>query len=289
MPVTSSEFQWPKKVGPSSRVIRPPYDAFDDKCWQENSILVPHEALRWMDSRIKEMIARVDGKEAWRVTLFTGWLRDRYLDFIHHHHDAEEQTYNPAIVAAGGDIGKSIVPQHQALMAGIAKATELCNAVDAEVGRRVGVKVSPVDAEVEAGTGSTTALQNLKQHLLAFIKDMEDHLAEEEVIYPKAIRQAGMTQKEEAAVVEKIIQGLGLDGNKKFLPVIVYAMCEWGGEDYMQHWLLNGGPPPPIRFALQKCWLHDFYVNNLGVINAITSSDTEYVPETPQCSICTIQ
>ena len=49
---------------------------------------------------------------------------------------------------------------------------------------------------------------------------MFEHLAEEEQIVPTILRE-NFTQNEEKKIVEKIIQSLGLSGNKMALPWII--------------------------------------------------------------------
>merc|ERR1712232_730566 len=109
------------------------------------------------------------------------------------------------------------------------------------------------------------------QSLVYFV---ELHLAEEETSYPEVLR-AAMTEKEDAELVGQIIQGLGLEGNKKFLPPVVYAMCMWKGEEKAMEWVAN--LPPPIQVLLKRCWVNDFYENQLRVLEAL-KGDEEFMP-----------
>lgn len=261
MPLKSADFAWPRQQGPSSRVIK------GLGAWQDEGILVPHEAFRWIHQNIKKMMERVDGKEEWRTFLFCNYLEVRYLDSIHHHHDAEEKTYNPAITKAGGKLTENLSVGHKDILAGIVKAKDMIGRVRA---------------------GDLQALSELKAYLLTLITDVEEHLAEEEVMYPKALRESGMTKEQEVVVINEIVAGLGLEGNKILLPPILYCMCMWAGEDYMQNWFMEN-PPPPIRMLVDKCWLNDFHVNHLQVVEAVCNSDAEYTPETPQCGLCVVQ
>merc|ERR1712232_481175 len=112
----------------------------------------------------------------------------------------------------------------------------------------------------------------------SLVEFMEQHLAKEEADYVWELR-AVMTDGQ-------IIQGLGLEGNKKFLPAIVYAMCMWKGEEKTMEWLATN-VPPPIQMLFKKCWIHDFYENQLRVLEALTK-DEEFTPATPSCDVCTL-
>jgi hypothetical protein len=259
MPLTSPDFAWPAKGKPYSRVIT------EIKDWADRGILVPHEMFRWYHGHIKEILGKLDGTEEWRTALFCSWVETYYLDMVHHHHEAEENIYNPGIIAKGGQLPDKIKTDHAELLASVDKIKEYL---------------------VKMKSGDKSAIPELKSFFIKVIDSMENHLAEEEQIYPSACRGC-MTQEEETAIVTKIVQGLGLDGNKKMLPPILYVMCIWDGEEQMQKWF-EAGPPPPIRMMTQKCWLSDFYDNNLSVIEGLKGS-VEFTPKTPQCGLCVVQ
>jgi len=263
MPITTAPntFQWPTKRGPLSPGIK------DPQCWQDEGILVPHEMFRWYFTQVREMLAAMDNSaETWKPKLFGKWATVYFLPMVHHHHEAEETIYNPWITAAGATLTKSIETDHKSLMDGVDKATAI--------------------AQKCAAGNDSKAIAELKQVLTKWMEDCEAHFDEEEKIYPEALKSTGLSPEDEGKTVEKIIQGLGLDGNKKMLPAILYAMCLWGGEQKMQGFFDT--LPPPIQLLCQKCWLDDFWVNNLQVMQAITSGVGEYVPESPQCALCTV-
>jgi hemerythrin-like domain-containing protein len=263
----SAPFPWPSKAEPTSRVISSVTD------WQSEGILVPHEAIRWWNAQMLEIIDVFDplsqkGTE-WKTKLFFDWFDTCYFASLHHHHDAEEKLYTPGIAAKLESCGKTlpsnnIGPDHELLIKNL---------------EQIKSYRSPIMA------GDAKALNEFKAFMRSFVKTMEDHLAEEEEMYPKALRDSGMTQEEEGAIIGKIIAGLGLEGNKKFLPCIIYVMCMWNGEEKAMSFMKNN-VPPPIQMLFWNCWISDFHENQLKVLDALKQTD-EYTPQTPVCG-CTL-
>lgn len=252
---------WPEYTGPSSRIIKSPQD------WCDRGILIPHECFRWLHSAMRCALANFDPLEPgqdWKTPLFFNWLERYYIPALHHHHDAEENIYNPAIVAKGGKLPEKITTDHKDIIEGLEQVAGF---------------------RTKLMAGSEVALSEFKAHLSSLIDDIEDHLAEEEEAYPAALRSSGMTEAEERAVVDKIIQSLGLDGNKIFLPSIVYAMHMWAGKEAVDQFV--NALPPPIRLAFNRCWLPDFRANNLAVLRALQGNEP-FVPKQPSCEVCTL-
>lgn len=254
---SSDLFKWPPKVGPSSSVIR------DPKEWQDDSILIPHECFRWYHTQIRIMLPKLRMGEAWRIKLFKEWITVYYMDSVHHHHDTEENIYNPAITNKGGKLGPRIVSDHKKILDNIHK----------------------IQSYLEQLQSKPDIISECCSFIETFLDEVEDHLAEEEQAYPAALRSCGMTQAEDAQVVDQIIQSLGLSGNKVMLPPILYVMCMWKGEAQMQEF--GKAIPPPIRLLSNQCWFSDFYHNNLCVIEAL-KGDNQFTPRSPECSLCSI-
>eukprot|EP00971_Amphidinium_carterae_P221711 4401140-Amphidinium_carterae.1 len=141
----------------------------------------------------------MEGDQSWKTPVFFKWLSTYYVTYVHHHHDAEEGIYNPAIEAKAGKLPPKISSDHRQLLADIDKIESF---------------EQPITA------GEQAALQAFKAHMTDLMNMMEEHMNEEERIYPEYLRKSGMTEEEEAAVVEKIVQALGLGGNKTALPGI---------------------------------------------------------------------
>jgi len=258
--------QWPMFVGPTSHVIKAPKD------WCDRGILLPHEAFRWLHGEIRKILTYFDplvpGQD-WQTSLFFSWLERYYILAVRHHHDSEERIYNPAIIGKGGSLPAKITSDHKDIIARLNSCSKFRSRIE---------------------NGEEIAVVKFKNHLTQLIDMIEDHLAEEESAYPEALRSSGMTEADEELVVEKIIQDLGLDGNKVLLPPIIYAMHMWAGREAAEA-MVNTQLPPQIKFALTHFWIRDFQVNSLGVISSLQGM----VPfqGSPQCTtpciVCAVQ
>jgi len=239
MPVNSKLFAWPAKRGPTSQVIK------QVEGWQDEGILIPHEPLRWYHEQIKLILPKLEIGEDWRIRLFAKWFKDVYVFYVHHHHDAEEKIYNPGLAAHGAKIPPNIVTDHKSLIDGLNKIEEY-------------LRQMLTDKNV---------IPAFTEFILKFFVEMEGHLADEEVNYPKQVRECGMTYEQELKIVGKIQRSGGLGMGKMMLPIILYNMCLWKGVDGMQEFTKH--IPPPIRFLLKNRWLSHFYHNNLNVVQSL--------------------
>jgi len=233
------------RCGPTSRVIRNP------QCWQDEGILVPHEAFRWYFRNFRSVLPRLTTAQA---PAFYKLLESYFFVCLEHHHHAEEELYNPMIEAKGATLPAKITADHEEILRYVAEVRALRSAVEA---------------------GDEAALAKLKTTFLEFMTDTEDHLAEEEEIYPQLLRDY-VTQEEERACVDKIIQSLGLGGNMAFLPVIVHAMTLWKGEAEAEGFV--EALPPPIKLLYRSFWKPDFERNQLGVLRALERGEVPISP-----------
>ena len=80
-------------------------------------------------------------------------------------------------------------------------------------------------------------MSNLHESCIELRTEMFEHLNEEEQVVPGLLRKHKVTQQEEGEVVNRILEGLGLDGNKVMLPWIVDAMGRWGGKEMVNDFL----------------------------------------------------
>jgi len=258
------EFEWPAFVGPTSSVIKKPSD------WTDTGILVPHEAIRWYNKNVLEILDVFDPigqpDTDWKIPVFFDWFDNYYYECIHHHHNAEEEIYNPGIEAKlGRPIEGNIKADH----------ADLLQQLD---------KLKAFRSRLRSGDAKD--VEEFKSFFKDFISVMETHLAQEEEVYPEALKESGMTEAEEGEIIQQIIQGLGLAGNKKFLPPIMYAMCMWRGEQEAFGGFFSS-IPPPIQFLFTNCWVADFYENQLQVLDALKAS-AQFTPKAPVCSICSV-
>jgi len=212
------------------------------------------------------MLQAIDGySQPWKFKLFGKWIDTFVFKMIHHHHESEENLYNKMIEDKGGKLKPNLTTDHKSLMDGVAKGTDLA-------------------AKMVAG--DEEAFEEFKPFWEKWMQECEGHFDSEEIEYPSQLKTLGITEEEEGKCVEKIIQSMGLDGNKLMLPAILYAMCLWGGKEKMDKFFET--LPAPIKMFCNKCWIPHFWSDNLRVIQAIKSDDAEYVPDSPQCAICTI-
>ena len=95
----------------------------------------------------------------------------------------------------------------------------------------------------------------LKHTVPTFVSDMRIHLAEEETNMPEILRE-NFTSEEEKVIVQKIIQGGGLEMAKVFLPAVILAVEEWGSPQFNKEFMAS--IPPPIRHLVTKYFIPDF-------------------------------
>merc|ERR1712241_1365268 len=108
-----------------------------------------------------------------------------------------------------------------------------------------------------------------------FVSAMREHLEEEERVIPGLLLAANFTQEEEQAVVGKIIKGLGLDGNRKALPPMLYAFALWAGEEKAEEFVKER-LPFPIQLLYRRSWMADFQKRHLGLTASLAEGiDTD--------------
>lgn len=231
-------FAWPAYSGPTSHVIHDPQD------WQDAGLLVPHEAFRWYFGMIRKVVPNLETPHQCKI--FFNFLEKYFFFNLHHHHNIEEDMYNPWIVSRGGVMEESVAKDHE----------EILSEVDGIMGMRQAVE-----------SGDVVALDMFKARLSALIEDIDEHMASEESSFPAQLRATDITEEENEEFTGKIIASLGLTASKRFLPVILYAMSSWKGEAAAK--AMVGTLPLPIRLLAKYRWMKDFYVNQLVVLEKL--------------------
>lgn len=229
---------------PTSRVHKNPQG------WEEEGILFPHEGIRFLMQELSDAVNSMDPLPAWKWENLSTWYQDYFYTVVHHHHDAEEKIYLPWIQTRTS-VPPKITADHP----------ELMSAMD------------DLSAMLKKGASAPVAdrashLKDVKLFLSAFVEDMQQHLAEEEEIIPEALRTGGFTQEDEAPVVGKIIEGLGLDGNKKALPPMLHAYARWAGAEKAEAFV-SSNLPLPIQFLYRNFWEHDFQHRHMGLLASL--------------------
>lgn len=228
---------------PTSMVLKRPQG------WEEEGILFPHEGIRFLMEELCEAVRVMDPEPSWKWDNLATWYQDYFYDVVHHHHDTEEQLYFPWLQERV-TIPPKITADHPELMRALDELRDM------------------IMAGAKASTGERgECLAQLRNRTRALAEDMGQHLAEEEEIIPGLIRDGGFTHEEEKLVVGKIIQSLGLDGNKKSLPLMVHALTRWAGEEKAEAFVAN--LPLPIRFLYRQLWWPDFVQRHRGLIASL--------------------
>mmetsp|Transcript_106699 Transcript_106699/g.299802 ORF Transcript_106699/g.299802 Transcript_106699/m.299802 type:complete len:319 (-) Transcript_106699:250-1206(-) len=266
----AAPFEWPEEVGPSSEVILEVAD------WADASILIPHEAIRWYHDQMRRVFASFDptqdGNE-WMTDAFFEWMDNYFIPFVHHHHDAEEKIYSPAIQKAAESKGLPwegffVNTQHVDLMK-ILEGMPLFR------------------QKIKEGTMSdrVSSVEAFKRYMEDYMEKMNEHLKGEEEFYPKTLR-ACMTEEEERKVVEEILGSLALQDHKVMLPTIMYAMCKWGGVEAINKF--TSALPPPVKFLVKNWFDFDFYNNQYLVLHGLMDQKQPVPHSACQCSACTV-
>jgi len=229
---------------PTSRVHKNPQG------WQEEGILFPHEGIRFLMQELSDAVNSMDPLPAWKWENLSMWYQDYFYSVVHHHHDVEEQLYLPWIQARVS-VPTKIAADHPDLMQTMDDLSAMLK------------KGAAVPAEERA-----EHLADVHQVVRAFVEDMQQHLAEEEEAIPRLLREGGFTQEEEAVVVGKIIEGLGLDGNKKSLPSMLHAYALWAGTGKAEEFV-STHLPLPIQFLYRNFWAHDFQYRHMGLLASL--------------------
>eukprot|EP00405_Crypthecodinium_cohnii_P023169 CAMPEP_0206469412 /NCGR_PEP_ID=MMETSP0324_2-20121206/30263_1 /ASSEMBLY_ACC=CAM_ASM_000836 /TAXON_ID=2866 /ORGANISM="Crypthecodinium cohnii, Strain Seligo" /LENGTH=525 /DNA_ID=CAMNT_0053943163 /DNA_START=37 /DNA_END=1614 /DNA_ORIENTATION=+ len=257
MAAVPAPFTWPEFKGPSSRVVKAP------KTWQDEAILIPHECIRWWDKELREVLKTFDatpGNE-WKIEALFTYIVDYFASCVHHHHDSEEKIYNPWIEAIiKRPVDKSIKPEHAELM-------KLLDHVATFKGKILSAPQSEKNTQVE----------EFKKSMEELFVLLENHLECEEKSYPEALYEAKVTEEEDGAKVGEVLMSMGMDGNMRFLPVVIYTMCEWKGPKEAFEFLATK-VPPPVQEEFKKSWLKDFHENQLQVLAALKTDTPPPVP-----------
>ncbi|CAE8625078.1 unnamed protein product [Polarella glacialis] len=218
--------------------------------WQEEGILLPHEGIRFMMGELSEAVRVMDAKAAWKWENLATWYQDYFYDVVHHHHEGEEQIYFPWLQTRG-TIPAKIAADHPELMRAMDELRDML-ATGA---------LKPAGERAEL-------LAKVRERVAAFVEDMHQHLAEEEELIPKLLREGGFTHEEEGAIVEQIMASLSLDTLKKTLPVVLHGFKLWAGEERAEAFVAEL-LPLPIRLLYQNFWSVDFQQRHLGLVASL--------------------
>jgi len=214
--------------------------------WQDASLLVPHEAIRVMLDAFAAGLC-LDTVE--KVTAFEKLWSKWIYDFIHHHHDIEEEHYMPWInKRVPSPAGLVIEHDHETLLAEMDDISKLAAQED----------------KVAAGAALPGVLK-------AFAKRMAAHLANEETYVPQMLRDAGYTHEEEGAMIGGVMAALPPEAFATMFPLIFYAMDKAGGYGELTAAVFFQSLPPPAQ-AAYPAWKAAFESDFLGVLASLQAA-----------------
>jgi hemerythrin superfamily protein len=218
--------------------------------WADESYLIPHEPLRWDLLESQRLLDEkyFDGTVQWKVDAFYKWY-DTFTEIVHHHHDTEEKVFFP-LLKARAEVPDRMSKDHIGLLKMMTEIKESKKNFD---------KASSKEEKRKAGVTLRT-LWN------AFAKEMIEHLAEEERVIIPLIRKH-MTSKEHDALIDTILQGLGLSGNALMLPWILRSMKVWKGQKGVDEF--TKVIPAPIRLLNNWFWTPAYEANNWGLLHSL--------------------
>jgi len=223
--------------------------------WADESYLIPHEPIRWdlLESQRLLDLKYFDGTVQWKVDNWYKWY-DLFYQIVHHHHDTEEQIAFPLIKAKAKDVPDRLAKDHEGLL----KMMD-----DIKESKKNFEKAKTVDEKRKAG-------DTLRTLWNALVKEMLEHLAEEERVLCPLIRKH-MTEKEHDQMVNTILSQLGLSGNKLMLPWITRAMKVWKGEEETAKF--SKMIPAPIRFLNDYFWTASYEGENWGMLHSLEKNE----------------
>ena len=204
--------------------------------WYDESLLVPHEAIRKDLERIGELF---DYNYFYPIThnkinTFYKWYNEYFYQMVHHHHTVEEELYYPYIENKV-KIPTKLGSDHVTL---IRLMDEFKN-------------FETILNESENANMLEERFVYFKDKFNELSNTMNEHLHEEESVIPNILKEH-FTEEEDEKMVDTIIKSLGLSGNKKMLPWIVNAMYDWRGKEKTNEFLSK--LPCPIRMLYNCCW-----------------------------------
>ena len=246
-------------------ILSPNFTEEDLKDWRSTTMLVTHEPIRsgmntLMEITNKKYYTTTDCKVLEKkMKLLFKWYNDIFYKFVIHHHNVEEKIYYPWILS-----------KTEALPEKLSKDLATLNKMLDEIkNSRSSFYATGDDKNKLDADNFKKNLQEL--HVLSekLYKNMSQHLDEEERIVPVLLIQYDIKQAEESAVVDEIIEGLGLSANKVMLPWITDCMLRWGGAQRVKEFMSH----VPLRMRCRKwlSWDWHYVKDNKNIIDSIAN------------------
>ncbi|ETO11750.1 hypothetical protein RFI_25628 [Reticulomyxa filosa] len=119
-------------------------------------------------------------------------------------------------------------------------------------------------------------IDELVRNFDEFLRDLEDHLSEEERFTPGLLEEGKFTLQEHDQIVQQIIRDQGLGGNALSLPLMLYAMHSWAGVEDLDKYMMPN-IPGPIKYLNKNSWFPKWRVCILENYDAVKSNNKEKV------------
>jgi hypothetical protein len=218
------------------------------QCQEEESILLPHNGIRFLMDELLDAVRNMDPKVNWKWENLGIWYQEYFVSVVQNHQDTLRNIYLPWIQA------KVKVPS---------------NLTDDHVMRQVLHEISElIKAGRQANPSQKSRIQtHLCEVVEEMVESMHDHLAEQEEIIPRLIHEAGFTQAEQADVTLKIMQSLDHSSSKVVLPTLVHALKRSAGLEKAA--AFEQSLPVQTRFLCTYFWVPDFQTRHQGLIQSV--------------------
>jgi iron-sulfur cluster repair protein YtfE (RIC family) len=252
----------------------------DPKEWYEITYMIPHEGIRHAANSMLDGLKKIRPikGQLWKLNR---WIRYyRVFDpFVHEHHDNEEELFFPLFLERAKDEMPSerMSMDHEQLL-------ELLNLVKFDCEHFE--KSFPKGGNIEGSEDTELAefkdiLSDLEKHLSQLIEHMNEHLAEEERIFPPILKKY-FTEKEIDALVEQILKrSHPID---MVFGIIADPMPLWSAPGYVESFKKT--MPLIPRTLASKVWLPSYQRFKNETLGSL---DLDQEPIPLQHCVCSIQ
>jgi iron-sulfur cluster repair protein YtfE (RIC family) len=246
-----------KRQGITSTVILDPQD------WADMSFLIPHEAIRTMQNNMDVALKLIKPQktDVWKLKRWFQYYEDVFYVFIHHHHTTEDELVLPVILDKSGQDLKNLSDDHHKLV-GALKQIENAG----KEFKRNHANLGEQDI-IELHKMLSTEFSDLKAK-------MEEHLAEEERIFPVFLR-THYSEAETKILEEKIIRAIG-DHMKNLWGAVSESIRVWATPEQLEYFL-NGIPWVPRQLAYHIWQPHYRWIMQ-NTLESITAGHDEEPP-----------
>lgn len=224
---------------------------------EEKLLLLPHNGIRFLMNELLDAVQNMDPSLDWKWDNLNTWYDEYFYLMVQQHQDAEENVYFPWLQ---GKLANVRMPakfwanpkerQHPAPMEALDVISEVIKA-----GRQ---------ADQSQKSGIQTRLCQVVEEM---VDKMQNHLAEQEEIYPRLIKKAGCTRAEQDAFMMETIQSLTFNGNKVVLPTMIHALELSSGEEKAASFVEK--LPKPDRFLYTSSWAPDFKARHQCLLRSV--------------------